>query len=389
MEVIVLKKNKVPFNFQRFLSIIKKEFIQISRDKFSMRAPIGMTIMMMILFGYGVNTEVDHMATAVFDQSKTQQSREYIDKFESTGYFVTKYTVSSEDELNALLDSGKAKTGLIIPADFAKDLKQNKASEPLLIIDGTDPTLARTALSSGVLISNNYSQDISQKYLNLKGMTDMKAPSITLNTKVKYNPNMDSNKFTIPGLVGLILQNITVMLTAFAMVREKERGTIEQLIVTPIKSIELILAKLIPYIIIGYGAFLLALGICRWWFRVEILGNLFLLLLLGALFVICALAIGMLISTFAKNQSQAMQFTMLIILPSVLLSGFVFPLEAVPIWIRPISFLIPLSYFMRIDRGIILKGVGMNYLWQDALALLIFLMIILFVAIKRFRKSLD
>ncbi|MGE4282230.1 MAG: ABC transporter permease [Clostridia bacterium] len=384
-----MKKNKVPFNFQRFLSIIKKEFIQISRDKFSMRAPIGMTIMMMVLFGYAVNTEVDHIATAVFDQSKTQQSREYIDSFERTSYFVTQYSVSSEDELTVLLDSGKVSAGLIIPLDFARDLKQNKNAEPLLIIDGTDPTLARTALSSGVLISNSYSLGMRQKYLNLKGMTELKAPGVNLNTRVRYNPNMDNNKFTIPGLVGLILQNITVMLTAFAMVREKERGTIEQLIVTPIKSTELILAKMIPYIIIGYGAFLLALGICHWWFKVEILGNLFLLLLLGALFVICALAIGMLISTFAKNQSQAMQLTIIIILPSVLLSGFVFPLEAVPVWIRPISFLIPLSYFMRIDRGIILKGVGMNYLWQDTLALLVFLTIILVTAIKRFRKSLD
>jgi ABC-2 type transport system permease protein len=389
MEVMNMKKNRVPFNFQRFLAIIKKEFIQISRDKFSMRAPIGMTIMMMVLFGYAVNTEVDQIATAIFDQSQTQQSREYIDQFKSTGCFMVTYSVTSEDELNELLDSGKVKTGLIIPSDFARDLKSNKNSEPLLIIDGTDPTLARTALSSGVMISNNYSQDVRQKYLDLKGMADMKAPGVSLNTKVRYNPNMDNNKFTIPGLVGLILQNITVMLTAFAMVREKERGTIEQLIVTPIKPIELILAKLIPYIIIGYGAFLLALGICRWWFKVEILGSLLLLLLLGALFVICALGIGMLISTFARNQSQAMQFTIIIILPSVLLSGFVFPLEAVPVWIRPISFIIPLSYFMRIDRGIILKGVGMNYLWQDTLALLIFLVIILMAAIKRFKKSLD
>ena len=354
-----------------------------------MRAPVAMTIMMMLLFGYAVNTEVDHIVTAVLDASKSQQSREYIDQFESTGYFITKYYVSSEGELNRLLDAGKAKAGLIIPAEFAKHLKQNHQSEPLIIIDGTDPTLARTALSSSVLISNQYSLKLREGYLNLKGMTNTQTPQVNLNTKVKYNPNMDNDKFTIPGLIGLILQNITVMLTAFAMVREKERGTIEQLIVTPIQSIELILAKLIPYIIIGYGAFLLALAICRWWFKVEILGNLFLLLLLGALFVMCALSIGMLISTFASNQSQAMQFTMLIILPSVLLSGFVFPLEAVPIWIRPISFLIPLSYFMRIDRGIILKGVGINELWQDTAALLVFLFIILTAAVKRFKKSLD
>lgn len=384
-----MKRKRIPFNFNRFLAIMKKEFIQIRRDKISMKLPIGMTVMMMVLFGYAVNTEVDHIATAVFDQSNTQESREYIDRFKSTGYYEVKYSVSSENEMMALLDSGKIKAGLMIPASYARDLKMNKQPQPELVIDGTDPTVARTALNSGVLISNTQSMDLRDKYFKFKGIGDMDAPGVELNTKVRYNPNMESKIFTIPGLVGLILQNITVMLTAFAMVREKERGTIEQLIVTPIKPSELILAKLIPYIFLGYGSFLLALFLCRFWFGVRIQGNLVLLLLIGGVFVICALSIGMLISTFAKNQLQAMQFTTLIILPSVLLSGFMFPLEAMPIWIRPISWLFPLSYFLQIDRGIILKGVGFEYLWQDTLALVVFLVVILTVAVKRFRKSLD
>ena len=286
---------KTKFNFKRFMAIMKKEFLQISVDKISLRMPIFMTIGMMLLFGYAVNTDVDNISTVVFDQSKTQESREYIDQFRSTGYFVFDYNVNSLDELTTLIDKGKAKAGLIIPADYAVMLKKNKSPQPQLVIDGTDPTVARTALNSGVLISNTYSNNQRLKFMEIKGFADMTSPGIDLNTRVRYNPNLSSNVFSIPGLVGLILQNITIMLTAFAMVREKERGTIEQLIVTPVKSNELILGKLIPYIALGYGSFLLALTLCRFWFKVEIQGNIYLLLVIGMLFVLCSLSIGMLI----------------------------------------------------------------------------------------------
>jgi ABC-2 type transport system permease protein len=211
----------------------------------------------------------------------------------------------------------------------------------------------------------------------------------SIKTEVLYNPDLKSSTFTIPGLVGLILQNITIMLTAFALVREKERSTIEQLIVTPISSLELILGKLVPYIIIGYSGFLFALSLCVFWFGVKVSGSLALLLLLGFLFVYCSLSIGMLISTFANNQMQAMMAMVFILLPSVLLSGFVFPVEAMPQAIRLLSYIIPLSYFLDIIRGIMLKGVGTAYLMNDIIALCIFTVIILSVAVLRFRKSLD
>ncbi len=380
---------RTKFNFRRFMAIMKKEFLQISVDKISLRMPVFMTIGMMLLFGYAVNTDLDNISTVVFDQSKTQESREFIDQFRSTGYFVFDYNVNSMDELNILIDEGKAKAGLIIPVDYAVMLKKNKSPQPQLVIDGTDPTVARTALNSGVIISNTYSINKRQKFMEIKGFSNMQSPGIDLNTRVRYNPNMSSNMFSIPGLVGLILQNITIMLTAFAMVREKERGTIEQLIVTPVKPNELILGKLIPYIALGYASFLLALTLCRFWFKVEIQGNIFLLLGLGMLFVLCSLSIGMLISIFAKNQLQAMQFTIVIILPSVLLSGFMFPVEAMPNSIKFISMMLPLSYFLRIDRSIILKGVGIEYIWQDTIALVIFLMVIFIIAVKKFKKNLD
>ncbi|HEX9060978.1 MAG TPA: ABC transporter permease, partial [Clostridia bacterium] len=361
---------KKSFNFQRFRAVIKKEFIQLKRDPISLRIALMMPIAMMLLFGYAVNTEVDRIPTAVFDQSKTQESREYIEKFVASEYFTLKYYVSSDKELSDLIDKGKVKAGLIVPSDYANDIKRSKAPETQLIIDGTDPTTARTALNSGMLVSEVYSKTFKEKALKKIGMATPNLPGINLNTKVWYNPDLSSKKFTIPGQLGLILQNITIMLTAFALVREKERGTIEQLIVTPVKPVELILAKLVPYVVIGYAGFLVSLALCIFWFGVGVAGSIGLLLLLGFLFVYCSLSIGMLISTFAKNQLQAMMVMLAFLLPSILLSGFVFPREAMPGVIYLTGYLLPVTYFMDIIRGIMLKGVGVSFLWNDVFALL-------------------
>jgi ABC-2 type transport system permease protein len=377
------------FSLKRFLTIIKKEFIQVKRDPISLKLPIAMPIMMMLLFGYAVNTEVDKIPTAVFDQSRTQESREYVDRFTASNYFdITSY-IQSEKEMSSLIDGGKVKAALIIPADYATELKQNKTPQTQLIIDGTDPTTARTALSSGLLVSEVYSRTFREGALRKLGASGARLPGVTINSKVWYNPNLKSTRFTIPGLVGLILQNITIMLTAFALVREKERGTIEQLIVTPIRPAELILGKLVPYVIIGYAGFLFALALCTFWFGVYPAGSLLLLLILGFLFVYCSLSIGMLISTFARNQMQAMMFMVVVMLPSILLSGFMFPREAMPVVIKLIGYAIPLTYFLDIIRGIMLKGVGISFLWNDVIALGIFTIVILSLATLRFRKSLD
>lgn len=382
-----MKKSK--FSFQRFMSIIKKEFIQVKRDPISLRLPFIMPIVMMLLFGYAVNTDVENIPTAVFDQCKTEDSSQFIDKFVESDYFIITENVDNQAELADLVDSGKVKAGLIIPANYSDQIKNKSNAEIQLVIDGTDPTTARTALSSGLLITRTYSQTYTAEKLLKYGISTEKLPGISLKTNVWYNPDLENTRFTIPGLVGLILQNITIMLTAFALVREKERCTIEQLIVTPIKPSELILGKLIPYIVIGYAGFLFSLSICVWFFKVSVAGSLGLLLLLGFLFVYCSLSIGMLISTFAKNQMQAMLVTVFVLLPSILLSGFIFPRDAMPKVIGFIGYFIPLTYFLDIIRGVILKGIGLKYLWQDTLALLLFTVVILFIATKRFRKSLD
>lgn len=377
------------FSIGRFLSIVKKEFIQVKRDPISLRLPFAMPIMMMLLFGYAVNTEVDRIRTAVFDQSRTQESREYVEKFIASNYFDIRYNVSSQRELSDLMDGGKIKAGLIIPSDFAQKIQRKKTPQTQLIIDGTDPTTARTALNSGLLVSEVYSRTFKEAALKKLGASGAQLPGVAISSRVWYNPNLKSTRFTIPGLVGLILQNITILLTAFALVREKERSTIEQLIVTPIRPAELILGKLVPYVLIGYAGFLFSLALCIFWFGVNVSGSLALLLVLGFLFVYCSLSIGMLISTFAKTQMAAMMVAFIVLLPSILLSGFVFPREAMPTLINLTGYLIPLTYFLDIIRGIMLKGVGIQYLWNDVIALCIFTVVILSIAVLRFRKSLD
>lgn len=370
-------------NLQRFVSIVKKEFIQLKRDKASFGIAIMMPIVMILLFGYAVNTELDNISMQVVDQSNSAISRELIQNFENTGYFKV---VSKENSVNIVkenIDKGKIHAALIIPPDFGTKLQMKNTAKVQLLIDGSDPTTARTAFSSGVASGQQYGinkiQDLNEKIKN-----NFQLGGVDVNTKVLYNPNLRNQNFTIPGLIGLIMQNITILLTAFALVRERERGTIEQLTVSPLKSPEIILGKLVPYIFIGFFDFLFSLVLGLVWFNVPIHGSLPLLILLGFGFVICALAIGILISTISKTQLQAMQLTILVLLPSILLSGFVFPREAMPKIIQYIGDILPLTYFLNILRGIITKGVGMQYLYKDVVSLCTLGFILLVVSIAGF-----
>lgn len=375
-------------NFQRFKSIIKKEFIQIKRDKASFGIAIGMPIMMILLFGYAVTTQLENISTVVLDQSKTAESRELIKSFQNTLYFNIKEEVSSMDTAEKEINSGTAHAAIIIPPDYSTLVLNKEKPTIQLLIDGSDPTTARTAFSSGVLAGQSQGLKVMSS-LSEKLSQKPQIGGIDVSTKVLYNPSLRNQNYTIPGLVGLVMQNITVLLTAFALVRERERGTIEQLIVSPIKSTELILGKLVPYVMIGFLDFLFSLALGMMWFNVPIHGNLGLLLFLGAGFVICALAIGILISTVSKTQLQAMQLSVVTILPSVLLSGFVFPREAMPKIIQLIGYVLPLTYFLNILRGIITKGVGVEYLFNDVALLFALGLILLVISIVRFRKKLD
>ena len=372
---------------QRFLSVVKKEFIHIKRDRASFVIAIMMPIVMMLLFGYAVNTELSDIKTGILDMSCSKESRELIKSFESSGYFKIDYRSNNIEALKDKMDKGEIHAGLIIPGDYDKKVSSGEKAEVQIIIDGSDPTTARTALSSGIMIATQKCNVISKEAF-IKMGKNVSSGGLDVRTKVLYNPNLSNKNFTIPGLIGLIMQNITILLTAFALVRERERGNIELLIVSPLKSREIILGKLIPYILIGTFDFILSLFLGVYWFNVPVKGNMALLLLLGMGFVICSLAIGLLISTIAKTQLQAMQMCILILLPSVLLSGFVFPREAMPRIIQYLGYLLPLTYFLDILRGIILKGVSLSYLMNDVLLLLFLGVGLLILSINRFRAKL-
>jgi len=367
-------------NWSRFYAIIQKEFIHVFKDKASFGIVLMMPIMFSLVFGYAVTTDIEDIQIAILDNDKTIESREIIEKFSSSDYFITGYYVHSIDGIEDLISENKVKGAMIIPRGFASAIQRGQDGDYQLILDGSDPNVSRVALQYGNMIASQYKLS--------KGLVAGNA-SFGMSTRVWFNPNMKSAIFIIPALIGLIMQNITILLTAFSLVREREKGTIEQLIVSPIKPVELILGKMIPYIVIGSFDFLLALFFGTWYFGVPIVGSLALLITLGFGFVVVALALGMLVSTIAKTQLEAMQLVVLVLLPSVILSGFMFPVEAMPLPIQLISKLIPLTYFITILRGIILKGVGIQFLWHEVYMLLGMGIVLLSLATIRFRKKLD
>ncbi|MGE5631658.1 MAG: ABC transporter permease [Caulobacteraceae bacterium] len=374
---------------KRLLTVTKKEFIHIKRDKASLVMALIAPVMMLLIFGFAVNTDINHVNLAVYDGSKTYESRQLIESFNNSYYFKIYEVVDSPDIVEEYIDKGEVKVGLIIPNDYTRDIKRNKPAEIQILVDGSDPTIARTAMSYSIILANNHSVQLKELNSKKAGMAGAASAGIAAKPRVLYNPTLESSKFNVPGVVGLILQNITIILTAFAMVRERERGTIEQLIMTPVTGLELIIGKLIPYVIIGLYDFAIILILSYILFGVAIKGSLILLILLGFIFLIGALAMGMLISTVAKTQLQAMQAAILFLLPSVLLSGFMFPREAMPKIIYLIGGTFPITYFLIILRGIIVKGIGLPYLLNTTIILLLLIMLIIVITMKKFKKTLD
>lgn len=382
------RKLNTTFSFLRFRSIFIKEFIQIRRDPPSLAIAIAMPLMMLLLFGYAVNTDIDHLPTVVWDQDNSEASRDLVQSFANTQYFDIDWIVYSGDEIQALIDDGKAKTGIVISPDYSSKLDRHETTSVQLLIDGTDPNAARIALSNAQLLTQHESLAIQEQLMEKRGLSNIEQP-IEILPRVLYNPNMESLIFNIPALIGLIMQNVTAILTAFALVREKERGTMEQLVVTPIRPVELMLGKLLPYVFIGIFSFTIVLVTGVGWFGVPVKGSITLLIALSFLFLITTLAVGMLISTVAKTQLQAMQMSFSFILPSVLLSGFMFPRETMPVFIQWIGGIIPLTYFLEILRGIFLKESTLASLWQETVILSVFAFLICLLATLKFKKKIE
>jgi ABC-2 type transport system permease protein len=375
--------------FDRLISLTRKEFIQIVRDPRTLYMTFMIPIVMLVLLGYAATNDVTNIKLVVFDQDHTAASRRLIIAFRSSNYFSLSESVDSEDEIRARLDSNTARAGLIIPPGYQRAIERGETGSVAFVLDGSDPTVAGTALSAAIMIGQTQSTKVSQQRFARRGMSGIVQSPIDMRAQVWYNPGLVSAYYMIPALIGMILQFMTTMLTSTTIVRERERGTIEQLIVTPLHSWELVVGKLIPYVLISLvdTVEILILGVLL--FHVPINGSLALLILLIGLFLITTLGMGLLISTIANTQQEAMMTTLFTIMPSIFLSGFFFPIDAMPTWLQVVSYAIPLRYFLIIARGIILKGVGLEALWAEVAALTLFAVIVMGAAAVRFRKSLD
>ena len=373
----------------RIFSIIRKEFIQISRDPRTLAITFIMPIMQLILLGYAATNDVRNIPLAVLDQSKSQQSRALLDSFRATDYFKLAYEADSEKELARLIDGGLARTGIIIPPDYGDKTARGQAVSVAFIVDGSDPAVAGGALSAATLLGQTQSVRLQIQHVSRAASSVALTPAVEMRSQVWYNPDMISAYFMIPGMIGMILQTMTTLLTAVAIVRERERGTIEQLIVTPIRAWELLVGKLVPYVVIGFGDALEVLVLGTLWFHVPVRGSIGLLLGLAGLFVMTTLAIGLFVSTIARTQQEAMLTTFMTLLPTIFLSGFFFPVAAMPQFLQWISAVIPLKYFLVIVRSILLKGVGVQLLWSETIVLAVMGVVTMAVASSRFRKRLD
>lgn len=351
----------------RVWPVMRKEFIHVTRDKLLVVLVILQPIFSLLLFGYALGAEVKDIPTVVWDQSRSPESRRLMEAFTSSGYFAFEYRVNSHQEVTGMLDSGKAKAGLVIPPNYAEALHRGETAQMQVIVDGSDPGVALPTLSYAALIATNYTTEIVVEAL--QGFS-FSLP-INLATRVLFNPDLDAVAFNVPGIMGLVLQWISLALIAESIVREKEQGTMEQLVVTPIRSLELMIGKLLPYMVISLGDMLLALAIAVWWFGMPMVGNVLLLLVLATVFLLFSLGLGLLISTLARNQEQALVLQIPILLPMLLLSGFMYPVEAMPAPAQALSNLMPLTHLLRIIRGIVLKGVGLEFLWRETLFLIV------------------
>ncbi len=370
----------------RTLSLIRKEFLHILRDPRTLGVMFIMPIIQLVLLGYAATTDIKHLHTAVVDGDKSLASRELIDAYRASNYFDIALYVESDQQLEYLVDSGQVRAGLIIPAGYGQEVTAGDRAEVAFVVDGSDPSVANTVFAASQSVGQALSMRIMQRTM---GIDPDNLPGVQVRPRVWYNPEMKSANFMIPGIMGMILYFLTALFTSMSIVREREQGTIEQLIVTPIKPLEMIVGKVVPYVFIAFFDVLEVLAIGVFWFGVPIRGNLELLLGLSALFLLTSLGIGIFISSLANTQQEAMLLTFLTMFPSIFLAGFFFPIEAMPGWLQIVTYVIPLRYMLVVIRGIILKGVGLQILRQEVIALIIFGVAIMLLAAARFRKKLE
>jgi len=343
-------------------------------------------LIMLILLGYAATTDVEHLSTAVYDGDKSPQSRNLIETYRTSNYFDIVAYVGREDDLVYLIDHGDVRGALVIPAGYGQQMVARERTEVAFLIDGSDPIVANTAFAASQGVGQAVTIQLIEQQL---GDSVNSLPGVDVRPRVWYNPNLESAYFMIPGMIVLVLFVFTTLFTSTSIVRERELGTIEQLIVTPIRPIELVVAKVVPYVLVSFVVVIEVLIIGVLLFGVPINGSVPLLLGLAGMFLLTALGLGVLVSTIATTQHEALLLTLATVLPTIYLSGFLFPIEAMPRWLQFITYLVPARYAMVIVRGIILKGVGLELLIEQVIAVLIFSTVVVVLAATRFKKKLD
>lgn len=376
-------------NPRRIKAVAKKEFIHVLRDPRSLMMGIGMPMMLLFLFGYALTLDVDKVPLAVWDQSNTVESREFISRFSGSRYFDLNISTDSYHRIEDAVDRREALIALVIPPDFARKLSLGEVAVVQAIVDGSNPNTATIALGFATATTLEYSRQVVMKQLQRAGMNN-NIPSLDLTPRVWFNSDMTSRNFIFPGLIAVVMMIMAAILTSLSMAREWETGSMEQLIATPVSSMELIIGKLAPYFCIGVLDLILCIGVGQFVFHVPMRGNLWLLTPLAMLFLFGALSFGMMLSIITKSQLLASQMALITtVLPAFLLSGFIFPIENMPLPIRAVTHLITARYFVFILRGIYLKDVGLGLLWPEALFLVCFGVIVMAIAVWKFRKKID
>lgn len=374
------------FSWSRFWSITVKEFIQMRRDRLTFAMMIGIPIIQLILFGYAINTDPKHLPTVVLAADHGIFTRSLVRAMENSSYFAVRRDVTTEAEARRLLAQGEVQFVLNIPPDFSRQLVRGRHPKVLLEADATDPVATANALSAFQTLSRTA---LDRELQGALQYLRAGPPPFRVEIHPLYNPEGKTQDNIVPGLMGVILTMTMVLITALALVRERERGTLENLLAMPVRPLEVMVGKIVPYILVGYVQVTLILGAARFLFHVPMLGNLGLLAAVILLFIAANLSLGITFSTLASNQLQAMQMTFFFFLPSILLSGFMFPFQGMPDWAQFIGEALPLTHFLRLVRGILLKGNGLEQSLPQIWPIALFLVVVLLVALRRYRETLD
>jgi len=370
--------------------IIWKEFVHILRDARTLAVVVVLPVLMLVLYGYAINLDVKHLRLAVLDWDRTRASRDLIGAFSHGEYFDIAAYTTSDRAVTEALDRGRAKAALVIPLGFSSDLASGRRATAQLIVDGSDSTAASTAIGYAEAILRQHSANITLAALARTGLPVKNSyPPVEARVRFWYNPELRSVNYIVPGLIAVILMMLAALLTSMTVVREREQGTIEQLIVSPVKPHELMIGKLVPYVVIAFVDVITVIAAGRLLFHVPLVGSPALVLAMSGVFLTAALGIGLLISTLSPSQQTAMTVALVgTMLPTILLSGFVFPISAMPKGVQWLTNIIPARHFLVIARGAFLKGSGLDLLWRPALVLLVFGLVMLALSSLRFRKKL-